>query len=673
LAKIVENAGHFRPWLNPLLRDAMTATSEDSQERLNISLALLPDDPAQVAYLYPRMLKAEPSNVIVLINDLSEHKEELKSKLWEVAERSDSGATEHLRAAAALAKYDPSSLKWSGINKRVVGELVRDPVNLGSWLDAFAPVKNHLIKPILEILREPLPAPTGDDPIAAERVKALAIAERAARRDIASNLLLKYASNDPHVFTEALLESDENQFPKFLNALKNRNESNLYLLTEIQRKLNEIDDPDLKERVANRMANAAVYLVMLNSPESIWNLMRLKSGDDPRVRSYVISRLGRLGADPRVLAARLGADGKASPGQTEKDVTVRRALVQALGMFPEQSLTKEYRRVLEPKIKEVYLNEPDAGLHSSAEWLLREWGLDDWLLTTTRAWSKDAQHQARDKSIMSSFLGSFERPVPQWFVNGAGHTMIAIPGKIEFVMGSPPSELGHLTSEKQHAKRINRSFAIASNLTTLAQFDRFDKGAHSRDLPREFRDHPNKPVVRATWYQVAKYCNWLSDQEGLPRCYKEEDGNVVGVEENYLDLTGYRLPTEAEVAYANRANTSTCRFYGETEDLLGEYAWYQKNSGEVTHVVGTRKPNDFGLFDMQGNAFTWCHDRVSDRLHNTDDVSDSEPRVDATQKRVLRGGAFYFMAISLRAARRHDDVPTMQGLYYSFRVARTLK
>ncbi|QDU23032.1 Serine/threonine-protein kinase pkn1 [Urbifossiella limnaea] len=124
--------------------------------------------------------------------------------------------------------------------------------------------------------------------------------------------------------------------------------------------------------------------------------------------------------------------------------------------------------------------------------------------------------------------------------------------------------------------------------------------------------------------------------------------------------------------YANRAGTRTCRYYGETEELLGEYAWYEKNSGdqrnsdEATHPVGTRKPNDFGLFDMQGNAFTWCHERT-DRVG----ADGPEPAVDPSAKRVLRGGAFYFMAISLRAARRHDDVPTMQGLYYGFRVART--
>ena len=77
---------------------------------------------------------------------------------------------------------------------------------------------------------------------------------------------------------------------------------------------------------------------------------------------------------------------------------------------------------------------------------------------------------------------------------------------------------------------------------------------------------------------------------------------------NYLSLTGYRLPTEAEMEYATRAGAVTSRYYGETEELLPKYAWYQKNSQEQTWPVGSLKPNDLGLFDVQGNVYTWCQE-----------------------------------------------------------------
>jgi formylglycine-generating enzyme required for sulfatase activity len=256
--------------------------------------------------------------------------------------------------------------------------------------------------------------------------------------------------------------------------------------------------------------------------------------------------------------------------------------------------------------------------------------------------------------------------------------MVALPGHVDFKMGSPAGEDGRVQSEAQRGKRIPRSFAIATKLTTNAQFSRLDRGKkHVENLPPHFNEG-DKPVVRATWFEAAAYCNWLSEMEGLgesERCYivDKKNGTVVGVHANYLERKGYRLPTEAEVEFANRALTTTARFYGETEDLLGDYAWYQKNSGERTQPVGTRKPNDFGLFDMQGNAFTWCHDRVDSSVRQqVADVSDKEEVINMSGKRALRGGAFYFMAISLRAARSHDDVPTMQGLYYGFRIARTL-
>jgi eukaryotic-like serine/threonine-protein kinase len=65
---------------------------------------------------------------------------------------------------------------------------------------------------------------------------------------------------------------------------------------------------------------------------------------------------------------------------------------------------------------------------------------------------------------------------------------------------------------------------------------------------------------------------------------------------NTANLTGYRLPTEAEWECACRAGVITSRYYGETEELLVNYAWYTRNSVERTRPVGTRKPNDFGLF-----------------------------------------------------------------------------
>ena len=117
---------------------------------------------------------------------------------------------------------------------------------------------------------------------------------------------------------------------------------------------------------------------------------------------------------------------------------------------------------------------------------------------------------------------------------------------------------------------------------------------------------------------------------------------------NYLSLTGYRLPTEAEMEYATRAGALTSRYYGETEELLPKYAWYTKNSQEKTWPVGSLKPNDLGLFDMQGNVFTWCQERYESypqgKGEETEEDKEDILSINTQNSRVLRGGSFLVQA-----------------------------
>ena len=86
------------------------------------------------------------------------------------------------------------------------------------------------------------------------------------------------------------------------------------------------------------------------------------------------------------------------------------------------------------------------------------------------------------------------------------------------------------------------------------------------------------PVIGIDWFRRRRYCNWLSKEEGVPEkqwCY-EINGNEIKLKAGYLSLSGYRLPSEEEMEYVTRAGASTARYYGETEDLLPKYAWYNK-------------------------------------------------------------------------------------------------
>jgi formylglycine-generating enzyme required for sulfatase activity len=181
-----------------------------------------------------------------------------------------------------------------------------------------------------------------------------------------------------------------------------------------------------------------------------------------------------------------------------------------------------------------------------------------------------------------------------------------------------------------------------------------------------------------TWYEAAAYCNWLSREEGIPEdqwCY-EIEGNAVKLKAKYLSLSGYHLPTEAEMEYATRAGALTSLYYGETEELLPKYGRYLKNSQERTWPHGSLKPNDLGFFDVQGNVFVWCQERYKKYPTAKGDevVEDQEDGlvVTSTDGRTLRGGSFNYQASGVRSAYRDLYVPSLRINYIGFRPARTL-
>ncbi len=215
----------------------------------------------------------------------------------------------------------------------------------------------------------------------------------------------------------------------------------------------------------------------------------------------------------------------------------------------------------------------------------------------------------------------------------------------------------------------------------------------------------DSPVLGMSWFQAAAYCNWLSKQEGLPEsewCYeplrdpkarpvlavssvgllrspwgpmltacglypgRTDPEYKVGMRlaANYLKRSGYRLPTETEMEYATRAGAVTSRYYGETEELLPNYAWYNKNGQDRAWPVGSKKPNDLGLFDVQGNVFTWCQERFKAYPDSKEKevTDDKEDELSITlENRVLRGGSFGVQASIVRSAFRQGVVPTYRS------------
>jgi formylglycine-generating enzyme required for sulfatase activity len=189
------------------------------------------------------------------------------------------------------------------------------------------------------------------------------------------------------------------------------------------------------------------------------------------------------------------------------------------------------------------------------------------------------------------------------------------------------------------------------------------------------------PQVMMTWFEAAQYCNWLSQQEGIPEaewCYPPLDQIKEGMQlpPDYLHRTGYRLPTEVEWEYAARAGANTSRFFGSSEELLREYAWYSGNTfNERPWPVGQLKPNDFGLFDMYGNVWEWVQNwykrELTDRVR--EDREDAILIVSKDYERPRRGGSYSYSADFLRSAYRNHYIPDQRRDSVGFRIARTIR
>ena len=259
---IVNDLEDFHKWADPLIKAQFDQAKEGSRQRLNMALALLPVDATQVEYLYKRLLDATPNEFPVLRDALTPHKDELVEKLWTVVEQPAQGhEQQRLRAACALAAYDPESQQWAEVQNRIADDLVAVPaVYLAIWMDALRAVRGKLRSPLSAIFQD------------AKRTD--------MERSLATEILADYAADQPDVLAGLLMDADEKQFAVLYPRLKEHGErGTTRLLAEIDKPLQPLGK-DGKERLAKRQANAAAALLKMSIPKKVWSL--LKHSPDPR-------------------------------------------------------------------------------------------------------------------------------------------------------------------------------------------------------------------------------------------------------------------------------------------------------------------------------------------------------------------------------------------------------
>jgi sulfatase modifying factor 1 len=237
--------------------------------------------------------------------------------------------------------------------------------------------------------------------------------------------------------------------------------------------------------------------------------------------------------------------------------------------------------------------------------------------------------------------------------NGLKTKLVWIPPG-DFTMGSPKDEKGRNDDENQVQVTLSKGFWLGQYEVTQSEWQRV-----MQTTPWSEKDNVKEgdsyPATYASWDDAVKFCEKLTEQERTAGRLPEG--------------WSYTLPTEAQWEYACRAGTKSRFSFGDDDSDLEEYAWFYKNAphtGErYAHLVGQKKANSWGLFDMHGNVCEWCRDRYAKEL-----AGGTDPLGPSTGSgRVYRGGCWDDPAGYCGSAYRNWFAPARRDILVGFRLA----
>ncbi|MDR3233753.1 MAG: formylglycine-generating enzyme family protein [Planctomycetaceae bacterium] len=216
-----------------------------------------------------------------------------------------------------------------------------------------------------------------------------------------------------------------------------------------------------------------------------------------------------------------------------------------------------------------------------------------------------------------------------------------------FTMGSPLSEADRNNNEQLHPVTLSQGFYLAETEVTQEQWESI-----AGNNPSNFKGS-KLPVECVDWNACQDFVKELNALGVAPKGYK------------------FSLPTESQWESACRSGSTTAYCFGENSKKLGDYAWYNENSKNTTHEVGTKKPNAWNLYDMHGNVFEWCNDWYGNYPSATASTAELTDPIGASSGsyRVRRGGSWLLSAEDCRSAFRSLNSPDYAGDFIGVRVA----
>ena len=419
---IIKQLLGYRRWANRRLVRLLGESEKTSRDHLHASLALLPVDASQAEYLYDRLLNADPIDLQVIWKVLQDNDQAPVDRLWKVLNDPNFDPDQRFRAACALANVEAEAdtQQWDAVSSlvadRLLESVLKNPSHYPPLIKTLRPVRDRLLAPLSRTFRDQ--------------------GKLESKRSLVTSILSEYAAHRPDVLADLLMDSAPPQFAiLFPKAESVASQALTVLESELVRKPTPEAQEDVKDKLAQRQARAAVAMVRLGKAEEVFPLLRHSA--DPRLRSFIVNWLFPLGADPRTLVVeldRLQAITKPPPAQGQQfidavlfhpETSIRRALILALGAYGLDGLSPGERDPLIGKLLDLYRNDPDAGIHGAAEWTLRQWKSEEKLKGIDAELSKIKDWGDRS-----------------WFVNTQGQTFVVIDGPVEFIMELPAGGAG---------------------------------------------------------------------------------------------------------------------------------------------------------------------------------------------------------------------------------------
>lgn len=366
--------------------------------------------------------------------------------------------------------------------------------------------------------------------------------------------------------------------------------------------------------------------------------------------------------------------------QSAQSIPLQSGVISALGEKPWSELDASTRQYLQSRIPKLALSGESSQLASTAQWACRRWQLP---------LESDPIEASKSRSTKSS--------PPQCITNSIQQDMVRIDGpeyvlaKLDLIQQQRANRTQTIDTDRLLRRvwcKLDRSYRLGSTEVTGAQFQMFlDDPKVQNWFKTAYRSEVSPatgslPQAKVSWHVAIRFCQWLNERESIPPsqwCYEDvwtQDPDDCHPAPNYLERSGYRLPTFAEWTWACSTGSQEQFHFGSDEQRIGLFEWTLPHSKDIAHPVAQLRPNSFGLFDMGGNLAEWTDTQYrgsprGQRFFVVDSGNDSNLQFEKT-KFILCGGRFRFVPLSAISDSMVVDPADYQSATTGFRVAQTI-